>query len=505
MKGTYEFIPAGLDYFKHGGIGIYIRYRSGSTNKIVLKSWSPLHFHIECPDRELYIVGDTQRAYGERPMTGSWDSYVNLSSFHEKQARDFGIKTYMTNYFENTSRANTAGNLRRSGKKGDITYISDSGGFQIFSGVVDYLDPAKVVKWYNDNVDIGMVLDIPGNAKCISTYQRAAEVQRINTEIMLKYKAPHVDLMNIFHGSLDEHRKAYRAICEHQDIDRIAIGSAYFGSVMSSIDNIFDIVTTGRQYKHYHVLGVSNILQLILIMHMVSKGLVPYITSDSTTAINLGMTKRYNLYPHVGAANQTYVIGNTNTFPSTKNILPCNCPVCATIKYTDVLSIINGQFIHNIIAHHNIFAMNLYYSNMAYIVSEASTAEIKSLVTSQLRSAKSGFKEMLRGLDYIDHIVDHGISSARNAFNFYLAKGLFASDSSKGIINKQLEPKNDAHEQHMDRVISLYEGDRSKLVHMQKSKGQSFVKSVGAHAKGRVPPGYEWAQKRKGGSKNADN
>ena len=502
IPGKYEFIPAGMFYPNHGGMGIYVRYRGGD-NRVVLKSHSPWHFHVQCPDRELYMVWDTNYAYGNHPTDGSWDRFVVLSPFHERQAQDWGIPTFMLNYFQVMTKGSQNHATRRNGKRGKINLVCDSGGFQILTGVVEYLDPVQIVEWYNENVDIGLVLDIPGHVNCHDTYLRAAEVQRKNTELMLKHKAPHLELMNIFHGAFAEDKAAYREVCEHPDINRLALGSAYFGSIMNSIDDIFSVVTTGRKYDQYHVLGVSNVLQVILLMRMAAKGFAPLITSDSSSHIAEGTVKRYRLYPHIGAHGRSFDIGDNTNYPNPKNTLPCNCPVCENIKYMDVLAALDSNVVNMMLMYHNIFAVQKYYQAMAEITREASTTELKQLTRLQMSRARSGRQEMMRGLDYIDHICDHGVDKARQNYHFYLSKGLFGGGPMSGF-QKEGQPKKtvvDGNLKHMQRIIGLYEGDRSGLVHGQKPPKRRLVKNLAAYAKARVPPGMD--QKRKGSSKHA--
>jgi hypothetical protein len=160
--GRYKWVPAAILYARDGGTGIYIKYGK-YPNRVVLKERGPGYMWIQCPDRELVVTTNQHHFLSYRPMEGTYDEYIHLGVFHDDLMRDLDLEFMMVNYTADIGKEHRSHQTRNLRLPHNTKIISDSGGFQLFQQRYDYLDPLEIVKWYNSNCDIGLVLDIPTN------------------------------------------------------------------------------------------------------------------------------------------------------------------------------------------------------------------------------------------------------------------------------------------------------------------------------------------------------
>ncbi|QJT70972.1 TGT domain-containing protein [Vibrio phage vB_VcorM_GR7B] len=441
QPGEYNLVPAGLFSVNHSGMGLYVRYCK-NPNRIDVVEMSPRHVYIKCPDRDLYLVSAAHHASHLRPSAGTYDKYVNLSLFHDLNAVDHDIPYYMVNYTqslgkEDKSHGNRRLDPRPIGEK-QSKIISDSGGFQILMGRTEYIDPLQIIQWYNENVDVGLILDIPTFVNKDGLLDRLARIQQKNTQIMLDNKRDTLELMNIFHGHTPEDVRKFREITEHPDINRLAFGASYLDTVMSSLGKIAEMMHTGKKYDQYHMLGVANLKQVYPLIYMAKKGFAPEISSDASTWLQESTSKGYYHQEHISEPPGFIKMFDKVNAPSPYNTLPCNCPVCSNIKYTDALSVINGNVTTFLMAHHNMYAYNNVVQAMKGIMAEASLKEIKELVARQFRT-RSGKDEALKSFDFIESISEHGVDSSYKKFGYYLNSMKSNMSSNKTLFGKEEE------------------------------------------------------------------
>lgn len=514
-KGNYELVPAGLFSLAHGGLGLWVRYVK-NPNRILVKEISPRHIIIQCPDRDLCLVSNIHHANGFRPMSGNWDKFVNLSLFHDVNSADLDMPYFMVNYTQAVGKEDKTANNRlndtRNFEDKHTKIISDSGGFQILAGRTDYLDPLKIVEWYNSNVDIGLVLDIPTFTDTKGLFDRLAKIQKANTRVMLENKRESLELMNIFHGHTPEEVQRFRSIVEEDEINRLAIGASYFDTMMSSLGKVATLMQTGRKYEHYHMLGVANIKQVYPLMLMAKNGFAKEITSDASTWLQESTSKGYYHQEHIAEPPGFIKMFDKVNSPSPYNTLPCNCAVCENIKYTDVLSVLNGNVTTFILAHHNMFAYNALCKAMKGIIAEASLGDVKDLVRRQFRT-RSGKEEAIKCLDFVDEIARNGIDHAYRKFSLYLKTMKTNLDSSTTLFGDVVNP-SEAEEREAEeanakgnrertlRLCEIYEGNltakHGKVNKTKDSKGHMKASSSAKKRKTKVKP----AKKVKGNGKD---
>lgn len=433
----FRWMPAALEYPNMGGLGCYIRYKRYVDKPVGLRLREANRIILECPDRDLFFTRDAHHQWGYRPAEGVWDEYASFSLFNAQTKVDQDIQFWMLNYTDYITSNEDSPKLRLRERQPYEGYVvADSGGFQLAYGRYEWIDPRRVIEWYNENVDLGMALDIPTyGVENEDDFLTLAKAHRHNLEMMLKLKRPSLEMINIFHGHSRERMNMYRKVVEHPDVDRLALGGTYMGTILGTLDSNFGLMVELKdRYKHFHILGVWNLLQLIALMRFSSHDVVKLITSDSSTPLQNANAKRYAYQPVIDEKWQMRDLGfiGTTTQVNHNLTLPCSCPVCSAVKYTDVFSVLGGALLTHILAHHNIFQMNNYVKVMQPLVAELSIKELTELMTAQLGSRR-GIQEAKLGLMLADEIAEVGHAAARKKFAGYLG-GLrdveYAEDNS---------------------------------------------------------------------------
>lgn len=498
-RQKYEYLGAGVFTPNHHGIGIYIRYRD-NANKVVLKEVSSRHLHIQCPDRDLWIVGDGHHAQAYRPPF-SFDEFVNVSPVWPGTGADTGINHYMLNFTQYLGKEYLSPNMRINGRLPEHkqTIYCDSGGFQIQAERYDYISPINLIDWYNRNVDVGMVLDFPPKGLYWpGLIERMAEAQRQNIEIMMERKRPDLEIMNIFHGENIEDLTKFRNLVDHPGINKVAVGGAYFGSILRSIENAAHIMTTGRKYEQYHMLGVSNIRQLYLIMRMASKDIAPYITSDSSTFLQEGLNKGYMVWPTVDSPPRYYQIGDKGNPPNVHKHLTCSCPVCRALKYQDVFNLYGGNILGFLGMYHNLYAFTNLTRSMYEIIHDSTAKDLKSLLRSQLSTRANGRDEVLSGIDFVDHIATNGLSEAQQKLAYFLgtptaetgtSRTLFTAARDSEETEGAIVPADDPRRMRMERILSTYISETPQE-DSQKVDKKNRIRQKDGHQKETVKAAY---------------
>ena len=418
--GEYRYVPAGMAYNKEGGVGVYIKYGNTGCKDVYLKQDSLHYKWIKTPDREIVITKEINNGFFSLNPS-CFDTYLSTSLFFEHAAQDYGIEWYMVNHLADDLQKTAK--LREGGTGGRIKIISDSGGFQILMNKLNYVDPRELINWYNANVDVGLVLDVPpGGILELDQVKKLATLQAKNTEILMSNRRPGLEMMNIFHGVTPEDKKLFRGICERDDIDRVAIGGTYFTSIVDSIDSLYQTINTGRKYNHYHVLGVTNNLQTLIFMKMAALGLAPLITSDSSAALQVAKNKEFYMQANIYEPFSYWPVGAKRTYPSVFNLLPSSDPVFAAIKYHDVLAILDSWTIGSLINFHNTLELSSYTQKMFKVIKESDDKTVRQILESQLRN-KMSRKETFAAFDYLDAILNDGYANAYKRFQFYMNSG----------------------------------------------------------------------------------
>lgn len=467
----FLFVPGAISYGNHGGLAIYIKYGK-FPNTITLKEINPHYIWIQLPDRELFLTRDNHTTDSSRPLDENFDEVVCLGAFFDSFPT-VEIPSLMVNYVESMKQIGRRPNHRKDGVKRGVTVTSDSGGFQILTGRANLLDPKDIAEYYNDNVDQGMVLDIPASTKRRELLYVLANIQKKNTDRMLEFIKPHVELFNVFHGLSVEETKRFRAIVETDKISTaVGIGSTYFGSAVQRVSDALTVMLDGHAYKKYHILGIFNTAITPMIIRMANSDLgyksgIPLITTDASTHVHSGNARKYWLFRDVDQPMSALVFGLNGSTPpaiNTARHLPCSCPVCSAIKYADVFAILPGETIRNLLIFHNMFSMVNYNKVMDNYAKELNFEDYRRLVYSQLRN-HSLREETDIGLKFLEEVLQTNLIKAKAKYSAWTSAGGMFRDMNMAKIHDEkgnVVPENKL-ETRMDNLIQSYTSFQSNF------------------------------------------
>jgi queuine/archaeosine tRNA-ribosyltransferase len=457
----YSFVPAAVNSLQPHGLGIYVKYSKNDSGRIIIKEDNFKYTWIVCPDREIVVTKNNYPIY--YPMGENFDEYVDLNIYNDHVANSLEVDIYMINYSAYGKNSKLAPQGRRNGRNPNVKQqpfiLADSGGFQLHSGVKEYIDPLDVITWYNENVDWGMVLDVP---PCIHEDQylkRAAVIQANNIKVMLDNKKPNVELINILQGGNHDQRMEFLKIVDNPAIDRLAV-PAYRDSTISDTASILRLVTAKRKFKHYHILGVYNLLKLAPIIRIANQRGIPLVTSDASTPIQSAVNKIYHHQQSIFEPEKRLIIGNRENIPSVHNFLPCSCPVCSAVKYMGILGALDNQSISNLLSIHNIWEINRYTNMMNELAQTLSDADYKSVVKHQLKSRSS---DTLLALDMISLYFKEPDAALRRYARYFSKNtaGLFSGNS--GLFEDRVESIDKDANLFINAKVETLEEKRERL------------------------------------------
>lgn len=323
-------------------------------------------------------------------------------------------------------------------KANGIESIVDSGGFQMLRGTTDFVDPDKLVAYYNAQADIGMPLDLPVPSTAEPFFFDAvSQMIKANDSYMTARLNKGIDLALISHGSSLERRKSRLDV-----LDRPANVVAIAGlgikplpgtdHVTSAIENMMYVIHRyHKSARYFHVLGVTSKFWLFIYALLDASGYVKSIGADSVSH-------------RLGALTGMYDTFDFNSVSLTKKLtyrqtLPCNCPVCFAV---DDMRILNQT---QILEAHNLWARSqwtILLSDIAkqYVAGTVSLAAVHS--TLRLRISISEFQKLVT---YVESII------ASDKFKPMRVKGVHKSLFAPRAITTH--PKKELY----DKILTSYE------------------------------------------------
>lgn len=454
----FRFIPAATNYSIFGGLGCYVRYKPNKGGSIRVREARPGYCWISAPDRDLVLLRNAGTKAPTNPMSCNYDEYVDFNLFNGDVASRAGLEHVMTNA-HHSKTVDPKLRRQRPRRDGEPEIVIDSGGFQLIMQKISYIDPVELVEHYNLNGDVGIVLDIPIVWTCDDALLlRSARAQARNIQKMLKHAAPGLELMNVFHG--DKRMNEFRKIVEHPDIKRVAIGGTADGqTIVGSVEMLWRQAQRGMRYKQYHCLGIYSIPHSLPLIYAGNRG--PFkdglLTCDASTPVQSANGKMYHHQQTMTSPPRRLRLGDICTLPSTHNHLPCGCPVCNTLKYTDVLSILDGAMYRHSLAVHNVWEITRYMRMMDQLARSVSFKEYREVCKLQLANSQNKGAS-LEALDFVHHIEHNGLDSAIKAFQVHRSTNTVYSTPSNLFGEAEIED-NATRDIWIDGVLSKYETD----------------------------------------------
>jgi hypothetical protein len=339
----------------------------------------------------------------------------------------------------------------------------------------EFIDPYEVTKWYNENTDLGIVLDIPASGVGEDILKRSAKVQRANTKVMLAEKEKHVELINVVHGNNIDAYKKFFDIVHDDEVNRLCMANAYSGHAVNAVGDMLSMFMDKdvmKHYKHYHILGVYNVSVIPLYIWLANHSMKDkLITSDASSYLYSALghhvyLQRTPLHPPEPLAFG-YDSGVRHSNPHRQ--LSCCCPVCKTVKYSDIFGMLSGGTLSFVLAHHNIYENCRYAAMMDDYARQLPPAEYREMMRKQLESHNSR-DATLQAFDFIQKAETDGIKAARSRYAYYFTDNrsfqkVRLDDELKSVLKtyegdeavSDLNQDEQQYRQLIDRVLTDYE------------------------------------------------
>lgn len=425
----FMWIGSGTNYSSFSGVTIYVRFKRRTSHH-----YREIRYHhgylVQLADRELFIVFPGLRDYNMGIPFSGWDLAYNIDLVSPNTA--LNVDGLMLTYHPSSSKRNF-----RYQKGIGPKIFGDSGGFQLLTEVYKFVDPVDLASWHNLSVDFGMTLDIPLGFEHVDqkTLVSLAKTQAKNTQIIMDNLDDSVTLYNIVHGRTRDDRLKYLEQVYRNDLDHLAIGGAYYGSVAGTAYQIFSMITEVPAIR-YHVFGISD-TKMIPIFAWIGK--YYNFTTDSSTHLRSGVTSV--LFSPAGDKSQPFwtlngrrivkfaagqkgdeILHATNVWP----MLPCSCSICQAVGSTEIYYHSKVSSVcHVISCLHNMNVFARYTKIWSELALENNLDEFKRII----KMSTDRPHVLIPVLDYIEEIRASNFQTANKKFSNIL--GLFKSQDPK--------------------------------------------------------------------------
>lgn len=430
------------------GVGMYITYRKFRDQPVRMKRSTGRYIWIECPDRDIIVQRERYYAHDPCGVLGlkpeNYDEYIHLDVNNAMVMKDLNLEYAMLNAVAVQGSGHRKYKADREEKH--TTLMVDSGGYQLLHGQSGFIKPETVIETHNAHADMGMVLEIPcpDNAD-LDLAKKLAWVQRKNTDIMLAGARDDLRLVNIFHGFRPEIYKMWRGEVERDEIDIAAFGFPRKGTnQLGGIRKVVDMMTMpGKKYKHYHILGISDLVKILPLMWLAKMGVAQTITADSSTHVRNAANGKYILYHTVRSPLQKIEVSRSFSRPSRYSMLPCGCPVCSRLRYTDTIPHIPGSLMTRVLTFHNLLEHMKFFNQLNQIVNEVSSInefmkELKWSIT------KDRHEEARIGMQIAEVGVQYGMKELDRRFGYHVHQSVLPNKGLFGARDNSLMDKKKA-------------------------------------------------------------
>lgn len=290
------------------------------------------------PDRTVYVGRGNSNTLGL--TVEDLDVVLPLSPLSNPET----LKGLGFNYMMVTpERLATSDYVRRNGVVG---LFSDSGGFQMSKGVVDFVEPDSVIDFYKRKIDFGIGLDVPLPRHLQSTdwFIRMARIQCANNKYIAKgLEGSKCELYDVSHGLTLENRKRYlEDVLEHKSAKYLAMGgigqanydTVIVSTVMAVVNLCYVVDRAKNEYERFHILGTTSSFFLSVYALLTEMGVAPFISCDSSTYAQSGLAfqTRGTMYK----ADMGFIPAFPIEHQPIGYGLPCSCPVCSLVGYQHV-------------------------------------------------------------------------------------------------------------------------------------------------------------------------
>lgn len=439
----FRFYPCGYKPIDHDTL-VYVKHKHGAQTSFdqtySIVGLDAHYVHFDFPDRELLFTCNAYAPGGDRafnkPKSGDrWHSAIAMS-VASSVGDDLPIDRFMIN--PHAYSPNTEPKLRmpETVVKSDKVIISDSGGFQLGHGAMNFIHPGELCEFYMRNVDEGVVLDIPARQLGDSDIlKHTAKIQNLNTKYMKKILPKNFRLSTVAHGLSLDRVDQFRNDIESVDADFpiICISGTLRFNLLEGLHRILHIIETGQRYEQYHVLGVSNppfYAALIRAAYVLKKkGIDVLITADSSSPLAFSLKHTYysqsafydGLNPtRFGQKMSSSADTPGSLLPNPHRRLQSTDPLTQAIGgYQDIISTFNTSITQPYLMYINQLELARYVNQMCLHANDLDHKEYKALVREQYQ--RSTHRHLLQvALDYLNVYAESDLKTAYEKYKFYM-------------------------------------------------------------------------------------
>ena len=312
-------------------------------------------------------------------------------------------------------------NFKRPEDLRNTKLFIDSGGFQLITKPDAKIDPIALVKFQEENGDVGMVLDrppvimeynMPVNQRYVTKEKliKCAEFTGKNAEIMNKNRQREgFKLYNVLQGDNFDVLDTWWGYVKDCDLDGWCITQKPAGNIIGMTYALTYILS--KNIKELHVLGTSSIGSVAVLAYAAK---VSGINISFDSAGPLFAALRHKIYYLPYRLSNIY-LGKRRTTFSKSNITdyPCNCPVCSFAKNIFTFETLNnlvGEFeIGSMVGLHNLCVLNDYFHLLNCI------AEDKGVTFDLIRRIFGGkyLETIKKSIGIIDLFIEQDLDAVR--------------------------------------------------------------------------------------------
>lgn len=421
---TLCYVPAGCEAYSQSTIQVNVR---NLPNKRERTHFGQKYKKWETLDRTVVEIATSPK--GAVLPTEEFDTAVSI--FSPTFLKNLGLKVLLANPVVGKSY------VKAPFHSAGLRSIVDSGGFQMLTGVSDFVHPDEVIARYNANADIGMPLDLPVRSKFEDQYfNSVSHLIKANDQYILKRLNKNIDLALISHGSSLELRKRRLDVLD-RDARVVAIAGLGIKPPpgidrhFAAVENLMYVVSRYRKTTQYfHVLGVTSKLWMFIYALLDESGYVKNIGADSVSHRLSALIGVYDL-----ANFKTLELGKNKPYKTTPM---CNCPLCSSV---DDLRIMHSW---RLLEAHNLYVRARQTEFLAYLARSYLKGSVPLKEVFQhldLPLTENKFATIVR---YVQEVM---AAKFRPLQNKTQTKGLFGG-------GKKVKGAPDAH---YEKVISGYE------------------------------------------------
>jgi hypothetical protein len=430
----YLWVPAGFDTM-------------GQLKRVGIKKVPRVNGRFKMSENGLTVQTEDKIITTDKKKFEKCDTVLKYGAWTPELIAEHNLKLVMFN--------SATANPKMRPQDFGVDVLTDSGGYQLKTGVKKFLDPAEVARKHNAMGTIGISLDLPVTpGEQTILLDRLAQMQRRNNEVFKKELT--ISGMNVSHGFDLINRQKYLDQVFDPHFDRLAVAGLIGHPPIDIVAHLFwthDKYGRGGKIKHYHFLGISG-YGIFFTLSYLAKLLGPDVTISSDSTTYLMHSKNMLLFDPLRYSGSLDVSSRKVVLtPSTR--LPCTCRHCRDLEYLKAIA--DGpKGLTICVAHHNMLEATRRVRSVNDMVDAHSSQELANVIKF-INPVKA--EEINRALRFADMLVQAGPKERQKLLRPWVkTKALF---QIKEHANKNVVPKTKSGQRFVN-ILDAYDAYHSE-------------------------------------------